>query len=125
MSSSDQWRTAEERSPIVRVSCSAEIRESIQGRVPSKSEHRAFRLKAEEDLADGFEMRLTALILLDDRMDIADPPLEGVAFEDRRRAGRMVGRVHDFACLVDRPGRGQPDRRVVIEGKPPRLVDVP
>ena len=105
MSSSDQCRRAEGRSPIVRVSCAAEIRESIQGRVPSKSEHRAFRLKAEKNLTDGFEMRLTALILLDDRMDVAEPPLEGVALEDRRRAGRTVGRVDDIARLVDRPGR--------------------
>src|SRR5260370_39101703 len=118
MSSRDQCRRAEVRSPSAPVSCAAEIRGSIWDASRLKSEHRAFRLKAEEDLADGLEMRLAALILLDDRMDIAEPPFEGVALEDRRRTGCMVDRVHDVARLVDGPGRGQPDRCIVIEGEP-------
>src|SRR5437016_9339825 len=62
----------------------------------SKGEHRAFRFEAQQHLADTFEMRLPALILLDDRVDVAEAPLEGIALEDRRGSGRMIGGVDDF-----------------------------
>src|SRR6516165_6545172 len=39
-------------------------------------------------------------------MNVAEAALERVLFEDRGRAGGMVGRVDDTQRLVDREGRG-------------------
>src|SRR5262245_36110315 len=83
----------------------------------SKGEHRAFRLEPEQNLPHGFEVSLAALILLNDGVDVAKAPLEGVALEDRRGAGRMIDSVDDFAGLVDRPGRGEADRCVVVDSE--------
>src|SRR5580700_7364787 len=80
----------------------------------SKCEHCAFSLKAEQYLADRREVRLAALILLDHGVDIAEAALERVTLKDRRRPRRMIRSVDDVLSLMDRPGRGQPDRRVVI-----------
>src|ERR1700730_18018559 len=64
-------------------------------------------------------MGLTALILLHHRVDVAKPPLERVVLEDRRRPGRMIDGVDDLAPLMDRPGRGEADRGVVVDCEPP------
>src|SRR5262245_44702118 len=88
----------------------------------SKGEHRAFRFETEQHLADRFEMSLTALILLDDRMDVTKPPLERVVLEDRGGTGGMIGGVDDVARLVDRPGRSQADGRIVVDRQPARLL---
>src|SRR5580700_4009227 len=90
----------------------------------SKCEHCAFSLKAEQYLADRREVRLAALILLDHGVDIAEAALERVVLENRRRSRCVVGRVDDILCLMDGPGRGQPDRRVVIERQAPRPRNV-
>src|SRR5215472_8879359 len=91
----------------------------------SKSEHRAFWSETEQCLAHRLEMRLATLILLDHRVNVTEPPLEGVALEDRCRPRRVVGRVDDVARLVDGPGRGEPDGRVVICRQPSRPADIP
>ena len=62
---------------------------------------------------DRLEMPLGALHLLRDRVDIAKAALERGGVEDRRRAGGMVELGDDETGLLDRPGRGQPDGRVV------------
>src|SRR5439155_23780459 len=90
----------------------------------SKGEHRAFRFETQQHLAHAFEVSLPTLILLDDRVDVAEAPLEGIALENRRGAGRMIGRVDDFAGLVDRPGRGEADRRVVVDRELPCGGDI-
>src|ERR1700751_5055596 len=78
---------------------------SINSPMPlgSKIEHCAFRRKTKKNLADRFEVRLAAFVLLNDRMDVTEPPLKGVAFKDRRRTGRVIGRIDGGARLVDGP----------------------
>ena len=56
-----------------------------------------------------FEMQLPALRLLRHGVDIAQPPLERVLFEDRDGPGGVVQRVHHLPRLLDRPGRGEAD----------------
>src|SRR3954451_4436031 len=80
----------------------------------SKGKHCAFGLKTEQYLAHRSKMRLAALKLLDHRVNIAEAALKRVALEDRRRSRRVIGRIDNVLCLMDGPGRGQPDRRVVI-----------
>src|SRR5215469_576772 len=62
-------------------------------------------------------MGLTALVLLYHGMDVAESSLERIILEDRGGSGCMVERVDGLASLMDRPGRGEPDRRVVIEAE--------
>src|SRR5438128_7724381 len=78
-----------------------DIHPGQRGHRQSKSEHRAFRLEAEKKPAHGLEMSLAALQLLHDSVDVAEPPLEPVALEDRRRTGGVVGSVDDADRLVD------------------------
>src|SRR6516162_8658228 len=70
-------------------------------------------------------MGLAALVLLDHRVNVAEPAREWVTLEDRCGTRSMIGGVHHLACLMNSPGRGEPDRRVVIRRKPPRLPDFP
>src|SRR5262249_37643923 len=80
----------------------------------SKSEHRAFWSEPEKCWPHCLKMGWAPLILVDPGVNVTKPPLEGVALEDRCRPRRVVGRVDDVARLVDGPGRGEPDGRVVI-----------
>src|SRR5438067_11110888 len=60
------------------------------------AEHAAFRRQAHQHLADRLEMDRPTLALLGPGMDIAHPPFERVAFEDRARPGGMVQRRDDI-----------------------------
>src|SRR6266853_1374594 len=88
---------------------------SQEGSLP---EHPAFRREAHQHLADRLEMDRPALALLGPRVDVAHPAFERIAFEDRARPGRMVQRRDDIARLVDRPGRRQPQLRVMLGADP-------
>src|SRR6516162_9390154 len=90
----------------------------------SEGEHRASRLETEECLTHGLEMGLAALILLHDGVDVTEPSLERFAVEDRGRAGRVISGVDDFPRLMNGPGRGEPNRRVVVHRQPGHAVDL-
>src|SRR5438309_10488770 len=67
----------------------------------------------------------TALALLRSGMDVPHPPFERVALETRRRSRRAIDDRDDVARLMDRPGRGETQLRVVFRADPaglPRLV---
>ena len=63
--------------------------------------------QAEQRLPDLLEHGGVRLHLLGDRVDVAKPPLERVAGEDRGGAGRVIAGIDHVARLVDREGRGQ------------------
>src|SRR5882762_3326836 len=70
-------------------------------------------------------MNGAALALLGPGMDVAQAAFEGITFENRAGAGRVIDRRDDVARLVDRPGRREPQLRVVVGADPaglPRLV---
>src|SRR5207247_3836895 len=52
--------------------------------------------------------------------DVAEPPLEQVVLEDRGGTRCVVGGVDNLARLVDRPGRRETDRCVVVYREPSR-----
>ena len=60
------------------------------GRRDSEGKHWPVRIPAEQDLSDRLEMRGMPLDLLRYRVDIAEPPLERAAVENRQRARRRV-----------------------------------
>src|SRR6516165_6750149 len=88
-----------------------------------KSEHRRIRREAEEDSADRLVMRLPRLGLLRGGMHVAKAALERAVVEDRRRTGAVIKGVDDVASLVDGPGRGEADLRVVLEAQLAGLAD--
>src|SRR5258707_14476630 len=79
--------------------------------------------EAHKMLAARLEMLLPSLQLLRARMDVAEPPLERVVVEDRRRAGRLVKRVNDFDPGMDRKGRSEADHHPLVQGDMAALLD--
>src|SRR5260221_7139142 len=73
----------------------------------SPSQKLQIRREAEEELADGFEMRGAALELLRHRVNVAEAALERVAGKDRGGAGRVIGGVDHRGRLADRIGGGE------------------
>src|SRR5215212_205441 len=63
------------------------------------------RRRAEQRLPERFEVRIMALALLRHRMQIAEAALEWIIFENRRRAGGVVGEINHLARLLDRVSR--------------------
>src|SRR6516165_6937746 len=88
-----------------------------------ESEHRRIRREAEEDTADRLVMRLSPLGLLRGGMHVAEAALERAVVEDRRRTGAVIEGVDDLASLVDGPGRGEADRRVLLQAQLAGLAD--
>src|SRR6516165_7744692 len=82
-----------------------------------ESEHRRIRREAEEDTADRLVMRLSPLGLLRGGMHVAEAALEWAVVEDRRRAGAVIEGVDDLASLVNGPGRGEADHRVLLQAQ--------
>src|ERR1700693_5896359 len=82
-----------------------------------KGEHRRVRCEAEEDAADCLVMRLPPLGLLRGGMHVAEAALERAVVEDRRRAGAVIESVDHLARLVNCPGRGEADHRVLFEAQ--------
>ena len=56
-------------------------------------------------------------------MHVAEAALEWAVVEDRRRAGAVIEGVDDIASLVNRPGRGESDRRVLLQAQLAGLAD--
>src|SRR5260370_19535969 len=79
-----------------------------------KSEHRGIGRKAEEDTADRLVMRLPPLGLLRGGMHVAEAALERTVVEDRRSTSAVIEGVDDLASLVNGPGRGEADLRVLF-----------
>src|SRR6185436_14361436 len=73
------------------------------------------RLEIEQELADVLEVIVAALELLGHRVDVAEAPLEGLAREHRRAAGRVIGEVGNLARLRDGVGGGQADPHALVE----------
>jgi hypothetical protein len=69
--------------------------------------------QAQKEGADALQVRLAALKLLGDGVEVAKAALEVVADEDRRGAGELVGDIHRRLGLVDGEGGGQGPRRAV------------
>src|SRR5271165_2114918 len=88
-----------------------------------ESEHRRIRRKAKEDASDRLVMRLPPLGLLRGGMHVAEAALERAVVEDRRSTGAVIERVDDLAGLVNGPGRGEADHRVLIEAQLAGLAD--
>ena len=80
----------------------------------AKSEHRRVEREAEEDSADRLVMGLPRLGLLRGGMHVAKAALEWAVVEDRRRTGAVIEAVDDLG-LVDGPGRGEADLRVLLQ----------
>ena len=74
-------------------------------------QERPRRLDAEHDLPHRLEVRGARLDLLRQRVDVAEPPLERGAEEDRVHAGRLVGIVRHRLGRLDRKRAGQPHAR--------------
>jgi len=81
----------------------------------AKSEHRRVEREAEEDSADRLVMGLPRLGLLRGGMHVAKAALERAVVEDRRRTGAVIEAVDNLASLVDGPGRGEADLRVLLQ----------
>ena len=62
-------------------------------------------------------MRAPALQLLRYRIDVAEPPLEGLGRENRRRTSLVIHRVHHIACFMDRVGGGLPHRHAIVQAE--------
>src|ERR1700674_2153576 len=88
-----------------------------------KSEHCRVRRQAEEDAADRLVMRLPPLGLLRGGVHVAEAALERAVVGDRRRAGAVIEGVDHLARMVNRPGRGEPDQRVLLEAQFAGLAD--
>src|SRR6185437_6220130 len=82
-------------------------------------EHRRVGIEAEQDLADAFVMDVACLDLLRDGVDVAEAALKGLGVEDRSRAGHVIGGVDYLRRLVDRPGRGEAQRKAMIRRQRP------
>src|SRR5271166_6027763 len=82
-----------------------------------KSEHRRIRCKAEEDTADRLVMCLPPLCLLRGGMHVAKAALERVVVKDRRRTSAVIEGVDDLTSLVNGPGRGEADLRVMLQAQ--------
>src|SRR5260370_32452831 len=59
-------------------------------------------------------MYRAALALLGPGVDVAHPAFERVVLENRRGPGRVIDDRDDVARLMDRPGRGEAQLRVVF-----------
>jgi hypothetical protein len=62
-----------------------------------------------------FVMGLPRLGLLRGGMHVAKAALEWAVVEDRRRTGAVIEAVDNLASLVDGPGRGEADLRVLLQ----------
>src|SRR5215470_7574831 len=60
-------------------------------------------------------MRLPSLGLLRGGVHVAETALEWAVVEDRRRARAVIEGIDDLPSLVNDPGRGEADNRVLLQ----------
>ena len=72
------------------------------------------RRLAKQMLANRFKMRAAALHLLADRVNVAEAPLKGIVFENRRGTGFLIDSLHHFAGRLDREGGSKANRNPLI-----------